>query len=145
MHGHKMNRLIITFILTLLLLDNLAAQIKKDWSTLTIDKGCAINKTYCNSKLFIDSKGKTSFTPCGQKTKNVTIDSNLLAKLRKIKRGQAELWTNATSVDTTCGYLITLDDSKTDYVTFDVSPDWYDQDDIKDFILTLNAIFKKLE
>ena len=138
-----MSKLIL--FLSLIFADKAFSQTTSDWSTLTINKGCTVNKKFCNSELRVDHKGKTSFTLCGQKTKNVTIDKALLDKVKTINREQLIFWRDNTSIDTVCGYLVKLGNSDKEYVTLDINPDMYDQTDIKDFIGTLNEIYKRLE
>ena len=138
-----MSKLIL--FLSLIFADKVFSQTTSDWSTLTINKGCTVNKKFCNSELRVDHEGRTSFIRCGQKTKNVSIDKNLLDKVKTINKKQLIFWRENTSIDTVCGYLIKLDNSDNEYVTLDINPDMYDQTDIKDFIVTLNEIYKRLD
>jgi len=141
-----MSKIILVLIFGLVLSDRIVAQTTKDWTTLTVNKGCTVNKKYCDSRLNIDGKDKATFTPCGQKAKIISIDEKILTRLQSVSKKQVKYWRENTSIDTACGYLIKLDNSTTDYyVVLDVSPDWYDQKDIKDFILTLNELFEKVE
>ena len=139
-----MNNLLIILFLSLAVCDNTVAQVTNNWTKLTITRFCTVDDKYCKDKLTVNIKGQITYEPCGQNLRIIKIDNNLIDKL-KTKKKTLEHWREITHIDTVCGYLIEADNSNTEYVIFDINPDFYDQQEIKDYIVVVNDIFDEIQ
>ena len=116
-----------------------------DWDVVLITKICSVNGKQCHDKLNINKDLKANYGLCGQASKVIAIQSDLLHKIININKNKIKGWDKEYYIDSVCGYTIELNNSKHYSVFFYVDPDNYEPRDIKEYIMTLNDTFEKIK
>ena len=118
--------------------------LQRDWEVLTITKICSVNGKQCFDKLNINKDLKVSYGLYGEVSHEITIENEFLHKITNINKSKVNRWDKEYLIDSVCGYTIELNNSKKYSIFFDVDTGNYDLQDIKNYIATLNDIFRRI-
>ncbi len=112
-----------------------------DWKKLEITKFCNVDDKLIESKLTFENS-VVKYQDQKRKVKTLDIETSDIKGLKGITKSRLTKWNDIATLDTTCGYLIKLDEQ---YIYVDKDPLNYNDNELKAYIGLIIDAFKNLE
>lgn len=112
-----------------------------DWKRLEITKFCNVDNKLIESKLTFENS-VVKYQDQKKKVKTLDKETSDIKGLKGITKSRLTKWNDIAMVDTTCGYLIKLDEQ---YIYVDKDPLNYNDNELQTYIGLIIDAFKNLE